>query len=245
MKVLLLSLLISFFGCSSSNTVSKQSSLDNVYISSGVEQFFLTDIPHWANFSKAGKCYRKTPIRYINFENVNKSYDLKYAQIVHLQHMLNKKLYAYKTSTGQNSLSPKDISYVFHNVYQQVLGESYEFIAPKFKKVSVVWIDPFLSHPKTIKKILNRSDVLEGHPILLSHCLSAYELEELSQELELEHLGVKYLPAELSSVYSSGIEKKPYFSFNISQLLIGKEVSVFSSRKPEEVIGKINFIKVK
>jgi hypothetical protein len=232
-------------GCSSNSTISTKQLLDNTYISSGVEQFFLTDIPYWANFSTAGSCIRKTPIRYINFETVNKSYDLKYEQILHLQHMLNKKLYAYKSSTGQNSLPPKDISYIFHNVYQQVLGESYEFISPKFKNVSVIWIDPFLNDKKKIKRILNRSDVLKGHPILLSHCLSAYELEELSQSLKLENLGVKYLPAEFSTIYGTKINKNSYFSFNISSLLGDKNITFFGAEESKELTGKYKFIKIK
>jgi hypothetical protein len=232
-------------GCSSNGTVSSNQVLDNVYISSGVEQFFLTDMPYWANFSIAGRCMRKTPIRYMNFENINKSYDLKYDQILHLQHMLNKKLFAYKSSTGQNSLSPKDISYIFHNVYQQVLGESYEFISPKFKNVSVVWVDPLLNDKKKLKRVLNRSDVLNGHPVLLSHCLSAYELEELSQSLNLESLGVKYLPAEFSTIYGEKVQKNPFFSFNISSLLQDKNITVFGTEETKELIGNYKFIKIK
>lgn len=245
MKAALLLTLFILFGCSSNSTVSSNQVLDNVYISSGVEQFFLTDMPYWANFSIAGSCLRKTPIRYMNFENINKSYDLKYDQILHLQHMLNKKLFAYKSSTGQNSLSPKDISYIFHNVYQQVLGESYEFISPKFKNVSVVWIDPFLNDTKKLKRILNRSDVLSGHPVLLSHCLSAYELEELSQSLKLESLGVKYLPAEFSTIYGQQIKKNPFFSFNISSLLKDKNITVFGHEESKELTGNYKFIKIK
>lgn len=245
MKFIFFLIFVFNFGCSTDQKVTLSPGVNNVYVSSGIEQYFLTNLPFWANFSTSGKCFRKKPIRFLNFENIKKSYNLKYEQMVHLQHMLNKKLYAYKTSSGQNQLSPKDESYIFHNAYQRVVAKSFDFTPPKFKTVSVVWIDPFLNDFKKIKNTFKKRKVLEGHPIILSHCLSSYELEELAQKLKLDEIGIKYLSAEMLNNYSVNIEKMTSFSFNISDILKDKNIILFSTEDSIGINGKYKFVKIK
>ncbi len=246
MKSSLSILIILLLGaCSSKQQVNLGPGNGDVYISSGVEQYFLGNLPFWANFSGAGKCFRKAPIKYLNFENISKSFNLSYEKMVHMQHMLNKKLFAYKTSTGQHQLSPRDEAYVFNNIYQQALGGSYEFSPPKFGKISLVWIDAFLSNPKKIKATLKRADVSEGYPILLSHCLSAYELEELAQDNELDELGVKYISAEMFNNYTDDIKATTNFSLNINLMLKNKTITLFAPTNSNELRGKYNFVQLK
>lgn len=219
--------------------------LEGIYRSSGIEQFFLVDLPHWANFSKAGQCHRQNNIRYLHFENLNKSYNLNYTQIIHLQHMFNRKLYAYKASASSNEIPFKDESFVFYNVYQQVLGASYDFTPPKFKKVSVVWVDPFLKDQKKLKKIINSERVLEGHPVLLSHCLTSYQLEELAQKLEVDKLGVKFISADMLSIYNNELSKDYDFALNLNEILKNKEIKFFSSKQSSSIKGDFDFVEVK
>lgn len=239
-------MLVLAFSCSTpgDQRVNTTGVLDNVYISSGVEQFFLGDLPHWVNFSQAGQCHRKTNIRFLEFKNLSKSYNLKYDQMIHLQHMFNRKIYAYKTSSAQKDLPLKDEGYVFYNVYQQVIGGSYDFVPPKFQKVSVVWVDPYLKQPKRLAAIFKQDKVLAGHPVLLSHCLTSYELEELAKELKLDDIGVKYLSADMMTVYNKQGDNQLYFAIDLEAFLAGKEVTVFSSHRSEEITGKVNFIEI-
>lgn len=234
--------------CSTTRTPHLNSSLENIYISSGIEQYFLPNLPAWANFSTAGQCFRKSSIRFLDFEKLKKSYDLEYEQMLHLQHLLNRKLYAFKTSSGKRELIPKDEAYIFNNAYQKVIGGSYEFRAPKFKKISVVWIDPFIADKRKIRKIFKRKDVQSGHPILLSHCLNSYELEKLAIELKLDDIGVKYLSAEMLSTYSQSSKEKKLstsFSLLISELLKEKEIKLYSTKDSSEIHGEYHFIKIK
>ena len=238
-------LIFVLFSCASNEPALLNSgTLDRAYISNGIEQFFHGDLPHWANFSTAGQCQRKTNIRYLHYPNLKKSYDLDYMQMVHLQNMFNRKLYAYKTSTATSEIPLKDESYVFYNVYQQVLGGSYDFIPPKFNDVSVIWIDPFLSQTKKLNKIVRSEKVLEGHPILLSHCLTSYELDELARKLELDDLGVKYLSADMLNIYGGDLKPKYNYLINLSAFLPGKSIKVFSSRESTSIEGNFEFVKV-
>ena len=230
--------------CSNYSTSSRPLDLQDVYISSGVEQFFLTAPPHWMNFSNEAACFRKQSVRYLNYENIRKSYNLNYDQMLHLQQMFNRKIFAYRTSTGQEKLSPKDESFIFNNVYQQVLGNSYDFIVPKFKKISLVWIDPYLKDSKKMKEIFKRKDILSGHPILVSLCLTSYELEALAQKAGLEDLGVRYISADMESTFSSDIIKKPSFSIDFDELLKNKDLYFYGVNKLESLSSKVKFIKL-
>ncbi len=243
----LIILVIIFFhiSCSSNELKSTTAVLDEVYISSGVEQFSLGLLPEWANFSKIGSCHRKSSVRYMNFENIHKSFHLDYSQALHLQHMFNRKINAYKLSSGAADLLPKDESYIFHNVYQQVLGGRYDFIVPKFSQVSVVWIDHFLGDLKKLKKIVQRQDVLAGHPILLSDCLSSHELEQLAKKLKIDVLGTKYLSSEMFTIYNRQMEKKSMFIIDLSQILQGKNIKFFGKKRVENIKGEYKFIKLK
>lgn len=199
----------------------------DIYISNGVEQYFMPELPHWANFSIQGQCFRKNPIRYINYEKVAKSYNLNYSQLVNLQHMINRKLYAYKYSIGQDQLSPKDESFIFQNSYQRVSGGSSDFVQPKFSKLSLIWIDAILSKPSELKSILEDEKVKAGHPIVISHCATSYELEVLFQSYDLDNKGIKFISAEMFSIFESETKKQPYLSFDFKKYFADKELTFY------------------
>lgn len=240
-------LLILIFLVSCANTepqLVKSGTLERAYISSGIEKFFHVDLPYWVNFSVAGQCQRETNIRYLHFENLKKSYDLGYRELIHMQNMFNRKLYAYKTSVSQDEVPLTDESYVFYNVYQQVIGGSFDFMEPKFDQVSVVWIDPFLGQKKKIAKIMRSERVLMGHPIMLSHCLTSYEMEDLARSLELDDLGVKYLSADMLSMYNKDLSNSYRFVLNVEAFLPGKKIKVFSKSRSESLVGDFEFIEI-
>ena len=231
-------------GCSSNSpTGGNGSGLENVYISGGTEKFFLGSIPHWANFSTWAQCQRKEPIRYLNYNNINKSYNLNYENALHMQHMINRKILAFVKSTGSTQLPAKDETFIFNNVYAQVLGGSHDFTAPRFNKVSVVWIDPFLQDTTAIKRYFKRDDVLAGHPTIISNCLSSFEVEELIDKLELEDLGIKIISSEMFSAYQPNMKKGLDFRIDLSGLLKNKTITFFGPRIPEQIEGVKNLKK--
>ena len=83
--------------------------LESVYISGGTEQYFLGTLPHWVNFSPWAKCHRSEAIRYMNFENIAKSYNLKYEQIVYMQ-------IAYPTKGVKTAIIGTYLSFTCHFV---------------------------------------------------------------------------------------------------------------------------------
>jgi hypothetical protein len=247
MKVILLTLFSLFLAaCTSGPTkLTNSKQLDDLYISGGTEKYFLATLPHWVNFSPWASCQRDESIRYLNYENISKSFGLGYQKIVHIQHMWNRKLSAYNRSSGGNNVSLKDESFIFNNIYAQVVGGSTDFIIPKFKKISLIWIDPFITQQKKLAKILQREDILKGYPVMISNCLSSYEIESFIQKYELENLGVKVIPAEMFSIYNENIKRKNEFKIHINQILKDKDITLFGTYRPNQIIGVDRFIKIK
>ena len=235
--------LLCLINCSYTKTDGVKVDSGEIYLTSGAEQFFLAELPYWANFSSDGACFRSVPIRYLNFSALKENYNLSYDQMLHLQLMFNRRLNENLKSTGQSLMSPKDEAYVFYNMYQKVIGGSYDFLTPRFKKLSLIWIDPYLSDHKKLVQVVTNEKVLNGFPVLVSECLTSFELEELARDLELDELGVRYFSAEMFSIFSIENKRVPYFHVDISEFFKGKEIQVFSSKEPLAIEGKYLFIK--
>lgn len=162
--------------------------------------------------------------------------------MIHLQHMFNRKLYAYRTSSSTVEIPLKDESYVFYNVYQQVLGGRFEFIPPKFSEVSLIWIDHLIAKKSDLKKLFQHNSILQGHPILLSFCLNSYELENMAKNLGVDDLGLKYLGADMMSVFNANMDSVFQFSLDIQQFLEGKVITLFAPYKPKSLMGDYDFV---
>ena len=76
-----------------------------------------------------------------------------------------------------------------------------------------------------------------GHPILLSHCLSSFEVEELLQQEELDEIGVKVLSAEMFSVFNDQMKTETSFTIDLKQIFKDKKVLFFGPEQPEEIKG--------
>lgn len=236
-KILFLSL---FIGCTT-NSSNRVADLDQVYQGAGVEQHFLTALPDWANFSRAGACKRDTSIRYLNFETLYQNYSLDYESLVQLQYMFNVKSAEMKEQQGKESLFTTEVNKIFYNSYQLILGGDKQFIAPEFNRVHLVWIDPVLKDNKLLKKfkqLMKSSQMEKGHPVLVSTCLSHRSLSEFILEHNLEQMGTKGISSELFNIYSEK-ELKPVTSFrlNFSEILKNKKLIFYAPWFPSEFSG--------
>lgn len=231
-------------GCSSSEQVELDPYGENVYISNGVEQYYMTELPYWANFSMIGGCFRQKVVRYLNFEKMNQSYGMNYFQLVNMQYMLNKKFHAYKSSSGQKQLSPRDESFIFHNTYQKIVGGGSDFIIPKYKKISLIEVDEILSVKGKLKQVLQNKHVKLGYPILVSRCYSFYELEELIQSIGLDGHGLKYISSEMFSIFDKDLKKLPRFDVDYKSFFKNKSLTLFKlGRSQKEKNIKVREIK--
>lgn len=239
MRLVILSLIL-LVGCTTSSETNLKQDLDQVYIGSGVERYFLSDVPAWANFSTVASCSRSDSVKFLNFENMYKSYSMDYEQLVQFQHMLNRKFASYKLSTGRKSIFLKDEAYIMHNVHQQVIGGGRDFIVPKFKRIHLVWIDYALKGEvglKKLKKIMYSSQMEKGHPIFVSTCLSAIEIEQFINKNNFSKFGVKIISQDMFTPYNEKFKIINEFALNFSLLMPNKDLHFFGEFLPKEFKG--------
>lgn len=241
MRIVILFIFI-FSGCSSNDSGFLKQDLDQVYIGSGLEKFFLSDLPTWANFSSTAQCKRKEPVRYLHFQNMFKSYSMDYEQLIQFQYMLNKKFASYKISTGRKTIFLKDESYILYNVHQQIIGGSRDFITPKFNRINIVWVDDILtskngSANKRLKKLMYSKEMEKGHPVFISTCLSSIELELFISKMGYTKFGVKGISQGMFSPYNSEYQFAYQYELDLNLLMPNKELFFYGSSFPKVFRG--------
>lgn len=240
MRLVMYLIVFVIVGCTTSSETRLKQDLNQVYIGSGVERYFLSDLPAWANFSSVSTCSRSENVRFINFENMHKSYSMDYEQLIQFQHMLNRKFASYKISTGRKTIFLKDEAYILHNVQQQIVGGGRDFIVPNFKRIHLVWIDSALKSKeasKKLRKLMFSTQMEKGHPIFVSKCLSAIELEKFIAKNNYNKLGVKIISQDMFSPYNHKFNIVNEFALDFSKLMPKKDLHFFGEYLPKEFKG--------
>lgn len=237
---LVILLLYFAIGCSTTQEKGLKQNLDQVYIGSGVERLYLSDLPAWANISTIGSCRRKEPVRYLNFENMYKSYSMNYESLIQFQYMLNRKFVSYKLSTGRPTIFLKDESFIMHNVHEQIIGGGRDFITPKFNRIHLIWIDQAVNNSKKLKKlksVMYSAKMEKGHPIFVSTCMSSIEVEKFISLNGFTKFGVKIISQEMFTPYGADLKLAGNFTLNFSLLMPGKDLHFFGEYLPKEFFG--------
>jgi hypothetical protein len=214
--------------------------VETPYRSSGIEQFFLPELPNWANYSSSGQCYKVNSFLYMDFARLIQTYQLDYVQMIELQAQYNQKLDDYFRSTRKRFLRPVEEASFFANTFEQVKGGVRALKLPPVKEVEIIWLESFLinNDVEKLKKLAASGRFDEKLPILLSTCHSRQSLTQWLAEKNLSHIGFYVLTAEWLSPYGSDGLLRPGLQIEIKKLLgEGIEISYFSSNKkyPEEL----------
>lgn len=231
-------------GCTSAvDRASTNKNPEYVYQGAGIEQYFLPELPVWANFSVMGSCRRSSTLRYLDFNNLRKSYSLNYEDIIHFQNMFNRKIIQFKVNNPTATLYLKDEAYIFNNAYQLLIGGSRDFLVPNYKKISLIWIDPYLNKKQSLAKVLNNEQVLSGFPILVSSCLNSFEMEEYVIKNKLDQFGVRYIGSEMFAPFDVDFKLSTMYSLDFSKIFTDKEVVLYGPYRPGHFKGIKKFLK--
>lgn len=239
--------LIFAVSCASTNSNIESRDLEQIYRGAGVERYFLSDLPDWANFSASAGCKREGVVRYLNFKTINDSYSLGYEELVHLQHMLNKRFDSVR-SESENQLYLKDEAFIYYNVYEQVAGGGREFLLPQFSSISLIWVDPFYGNLQKVDQLLESEAVGKGHPVIVSSCMKARALEVLAEERGWDRFGVKLISQEMFSPFSTELGLGHDYTLDFSSFLPNKELRLFSPYIPAHfkgIKGRNSFVEIK
>lgn len=182
----------------------KRKEINEVYIPSGAEQYFLPNLPNWANISTAADCRRDQTIRFFDFWKLNKSYNLSYEQLLQFQLMFNYELLSQlKALPPSVELRTRDEEVLFFNVMDKVQGGSNLFLSPEFKEINLIWVDDAINDKINIsrlKKLMSSEHMEQGFPVLVSSCLTWMEMEKFISKSGLPE-GTKIITAEFFSPF--------------------------------------------
>ena len=117
-------LLITLSSCTQINMkrVEKSNSQDH-YLRSGIQEYYLSGLPEWANFSSTAQCRRKHSTYYFDLRKISKSFNFDYKQSVQFQLSFNKNLAEYHTKFLMKELTLKDEEIVFYTIKDHIKGE--------------------------------------------------------------------------------------------------------------------------
>jgi hypothetical protein len=235
MKYLSFSLLLILISCSNGELRKEVS--DSPYRTSGLEQYFLPELPAWANNSASGQCFKKHSFQYLDFSKLSSVYQLKYADLIELQAQYNERLESYFRSTAVRFVKPVEEAAFFSNTLENVRGGVKHFkIPPSANQVDIIWLDRYISLNRIgeLKKMNEMGRFDERLPILFTSCFSKQDLNQWLIENNLDQVGFYTLTAEWLSPFGSDLQMKAGLQLEIKKLLnVNVKVKVIA---PNEIL---------
>jgi hypothetical protein len=217
-------------GCANENL--KTRTVENYYQSTGVEKYFLTELPPWANFSSAAGCFRQDPIRYFDLNALMKSYSINYATAIQVQASFNDE-YARLAKKKDTVIPFSEEQLLFFRASDKVNSKIIFFGPPTFKRIHLIWVDAV--DVAKVKKFIKSDTNNKGVPVLLSFCMTKHELEEKFSEENF-----KMISAEMFSVYDIAGAKIPGFALSLDQFFKPEqELIIYSPQKNNETISEL------
>ena len=194
MKLFLLLVLLA--GCSSSSTEPFPEQASRPFQTGGHEQFFLAELPHWANGSVRGNCARSLSVRYLDFSALERVHGLNFKQSLELQAQFNLKWRRRFVGQKLLSLTPQEEASMFLETLAQVKAGLQEFRFPASPKINLVWWESIVNMPKLKNSWMNVLN--QGHPVVLvSVCDDSDTIESWLEKEKLDGAGFFVFGAEV------------------------------------------------
>lgn len=215
---------------------------EEYYRNSGVVQYFLSELPSWANSYDEGSCHREISVRYLDMKALRASYRYSYDESLQFQFLFNLLSREKLVAAGALKLRPQDEEVVFFEASNRIQSGFYPFRKPKFERVSLIWIDPILSSSSSvIKNILSSEAVLKGHPVVISNCLGASSLRAWLSQRGITDENIRLIPAEMFSPYNQTGELSTGIHIDVEKLFTaGQKIYFYTPKgqRPSAITGK-------
>lgn len=228
--------ILSLFVLGACSSGLKPRNVEQYYTSTGIEKYFLSDIPEWANFSQSAGCFRTKGIRYFDVEALMKSYSLKYPAAVQIQASFNEEYLTMKKKPNI-TLTLKDEEVLFFKASDKVNSNINFFEAPTFKQIHLVWLDEALKGKKQedrLRQFLQSSVQDAGFPVLISACLTKEEIEA-----KFPGLSIKMISAEMFSIYDDNGVKQPNLHVNLGAYFKPEQKIIFYTQESKKSVDDI------
>lgn len=221
----------------------KNRNVQEYYVGSDIVSYFLPDIPDWANFNSRVSCKRTLPVKYVNLKKFRNSFSLSYEKAVQFQYMFNIEYELMKKKFKTGHIFIKDETNLFYDVSDKIRMNIFAFRPPKFKRVHLVWIDPYINDSgklKDLKRLMKSSIMDKGHPVFVSLCLNHYDYKDFMKKNRFGNQNIRFISYQMFSIYDENNERKNHFSLNFSKLFRkDQELHFFVPLKklPHEFLG--------
>tara|TARA_R110002049_G_scaffold121492_1_gene276225 strand:+ start:623 stop:1357 length:735 start_codon:yes stop_codon:yes gene_type:complete len=222
MKYLLL--LIFLASCGTSDDESQRRNVGEYFTGSGVVQYFLPDLPVWAETVSSLGCHRESSVRFFDLNKLSQSFGLDYQQSIQFQISFNIDRAQRSLSNG---LSLVEEERLFYSVSERIQAGIMPFKIPKFKKINLIVIDPLMKDKSKIaafKKMLATPTYLSAYPVFVSLCYSEKTARKLISDLNFDG-EFSVLPMSTLSPFDSNGDLKSIPTLNIKDFF-GKDKNI-------------------
>lgn len=206
-RCLLLSIVIMTIAACSAAPGLKPRTVEEYYLSTGVEKYFLPEIPDWINFSEDAGCFRTKGLKYFDIDALMKSYALSFFEAIQLQALFNEDFLNAKSTQVRQALTLKEEENLFFKASERVGSKIFFTDLPDFKRIHLIWLDNVLGDKNSegrLKRFLASEAHNDGVPVLVSACRTKKEIESALPEAHY-----KIISAELFSVYNQQGQRVP------------------------------------
>lgn len=155
----------------------------------GIEQFFLPELPNWANGSVGGHCHRDTSVRYLDYAALERIHGLDFTSRVELQTQYNRKWQAKLNGKDVMGVSPQEEAAMFNETLEQIRGGLRELRFPAEGPIHLVWwesLQPGKNFKTWLKKLADRGEAI----VLVGLCTSTSALDAWLEEQDMNELGI-------------------------------------------------------
>lgn len=233
MKLSLITLFFLLSSCAFDNL--ERRNVDEYFNSSGVIQYFLPDLPAWANTVDSVQCHRSESVRFFDFEKLNASFGLDYERLIQLQLAFNQE--------RKQDMALTEEERVFFSVSERIQADIYPFKKPQFEKIHLVIVDPFMRAEtyRELHALVNSQSFAQGQPVFASICYSEQEIRKLIDDLGFTG-GYAVISAAMFTPYNEKMQLTPGMSLNLSELFgADKSITLYNSQSIVPVEFKGNF----
>lgn len=225
----------------------KRRQVEEYFVSTGVVRYFLPEIPYWANFSEAAGCRREDSIKYLDLKMVRGSLSLTYEEAIQLQLMLNNMIHELKEQRHISHIPFKEEEALFFKASDRIQAGIRNFRAPTFKRINLIWVDPYLENPTPLKNLMTRNDIGLGHPVFVSLCLTRSSFENWMNKHGFANKNIRLLSYEMLSPYNLQGELDTKYHIFVDEIF-GKEKKTYlyapaSKPVPQVLEGDFKVIK--
>ena len=202
-------LLFILWGCSSFEGRNP----DLYYYASGINQYFLQDLPSWYNLSPQGKCQRSYSNKFFDFQKLSRSWALTKKQLYFLQREFNHRREELVVKTNLQILPVLTEERLFFSSLERVRKNIFTPILPSYNRIHLIWVDPLLDSPHKLKRFFESQEMDQGAPVGLSLCLTTRQLHLLLGK-NFTGIGLEILSVEKGKTFELGLDVEALFEKN-------------------------------